>query len=275
MRYFYLDSTTPLNFLVCGMLSSKNGFLHMKRQFSDNVFILIKKGTLKITANGKPFILSENQFIFLKANESHFGTEPTQGEIEYYWAHFSDNLLISKDFDSAKNFQYFIPETGNINNSNKVNLLFNQLLDFYMSDKTNKPVLDFSLSLLILELASELKQKINEKDFPPLLYNAMNWIKTNYIKDFSIQELSDFLNCSPSHISTLFKKNLDLSIIQYTNRIRIDSAKSLLSYFGYSVKECAYECGFVDEKYFMKVFKTLEGITPTEYKNTFFKKNIN
>lgn len=275
MRYLYSEESTPLHFLVCGMLSSKNNFMHMKRQISDNVFILIKKGTLHINANSKNYELSKNQFIFLKANELHYGTVKSEGELEYYWVHFDDAFKITTEINQQSNFSYFLPETGTVKNSNKLSLLFNQLLDFYINEKQNALLLNFSLSLLILELASEIKNNNSADDYPPQLYNAISWIKANYSSNFSIQELSDFLNCSSSTISMLFKKHLNMSIIQYTNRIRIENSKNLLSYFGYSVKECAYECGFEDEKYFMKVFKTLEGITPSEYKNAFYKKNIN
>ncbi|MCI7499725.1 MAG: AraC family transcriptional regulator [Oscillospiraceae bacterium] len=39
--------------------------------------------------------------------------------------------------------------------------------------------------------------------------------------------------------------------------------------------EAAFSCGFSDEKYFMKVFKKFEGMTPAQYKNSFGRKNIN
>lgn len=275
MRHFCLNKNTPLNFVVCGMLSSKDNFLHMKRQFSDNVFILIKKGTLNICANNNNYELSPNQFIVLKKEELHFGTKNSVGELEYYWVHFDDALEINNDSSLSLSYKYFIPETGTINNSNKIQLLFTQLLDFYMNDSSNQDILNFAVSLLMLELTAECKEKENQRDYPPVLYNAMSWIKANYSKNFSIQGLSEYLNYSSTHLSVLFKKNLNMSIIQYINHVRIETAKNLLTYFGLSVKECAWQCGFEDEKYFMKVFKTITGITPTEYKNTFYKKNIN
>ena len=34
-------------------------------------------------------------------------------------------------------------------------------------------------------------------------------------------------------------------------------------------------CGFADEKYFMRLFKKIEGVTPSQYRNMFNEKNIN
>lgn len=40
-------------------------------------------------------------------------------------------------------------------------------------------------------------------------------------------------------------------------------------------EEAAYSSGFNDEKYFMKMFRKYEGITPTQYKNAFHRRLIN
>ena len=55
------------------------------------------------------------------------------------------------------------------------------------------------------------------------------------------------------------------------NLMRIDAAKAMLISQNCSIKEAAYSCGFPDEKYFMKVFREVVGMTPTAYKNTYFK----
>ena len=68
---------------------------------------------------------------------------------------------------------------------------------------------------------------------------------------------------------------MGISIVRYTNRLRIKTAKTLLSNHGVSIKEAAFSCGFSDEKYFMKVFKEQEGISPTQYKHSFSRRNIN
>ena len=42
-----------------------------------------------------------------------------------------------------------------------------------------------------------------------------------------------------------------------------------------SIKEVAWSSGFQDEKYFLKLFKKKEGMTPSEYRNAFFSKKLN
>ena len=43
----------------------------------------------------------------------------------------------------------------------------------------------------------------------------------------------------------------------------------------YKVSTVARLCGFTDEKYFMKLFKRYEGMTPSQYRNTFHQKKMN
>ena len=62
---------------------------------------------------------------------------------------------------------------------------------------------------------------------------------------------------------------MGLSLVSYTNRLRIEASKKLLSNYDLSIKETAYSCGFPDEKYFMKVFKKFEQCTPTDYRRSY------
>ena len=56
-----------------------------------------------------------------------------------------------------------------------------------------------------------------------------------------------------------------LTIQQYLIRLRIGKAKKLLCATSYSITDIALETGFCDCQHFCKVFKQLEGITPTQY----------
>ena len=83
-----------------------------------------------------------------------------------------------------------------------------------------------------------------------------------------VTELADAVGYSADYLSSLFKQSMGISIVRYTNLLRIKTAKTLLSNYDITIKEAAFSCGFSDEKYFMKVFKQLEGMTPSQYKNS-------
>ena len=60
-----------------------------------------------------------------------------------------------------------------------------------------------------------------------------------------------------------------MTIKQMQLNLRITRAKSLLS-SGYTITYTSASCGFEDYFYFLKIFKTRTGFTPTEYINKFF-----
>ena len=62
---------------------------------------------------------------------------------------------------------------------------------------------------------------------------------------------------------------------EHINESRIELSKEYLQMTDKTVKAIAAECGFLDEKYFLRVFKKYTDITPTEYRNTYAKQRIN
>lgn len=88
IRYFSSTTDRPLSCDVCGQLISRDGFLHQRRTLSINVLILVTEGTLYLTANGIPYTVPPNHYIFLHEGEEHFGHRASTGSLSYFWVHF-------------------------------------------------------------------------------------------------------------------------------------------------------------------------------------------
>ena len=110
---------------------------------------------------------------------------------------------------------------------------------------------------------------------PPVITKVMDWIKSKYIYPITVTSIAEVFNYNPRYLSSLFKQHSGESLLTYLNRIRIEMAKNTLVSSNLSVKEIAYSSGFQDEKYFLKLFKKREGMTPSEYRNAFFSKKLN
>ncbi len=83
----------------------------------------------------------------------------------------------------------------------------------------------------------------------------------------TLDELCAHFGRSRSHISHLFKSNAGLSLRAYCNDLRLLDAKALLQSTDLSVSEVAYEVGFEDASYFIKLFREKHGISPRQYRN--------
>ncbi len=274
-RILCCKNETALKYDICGQLISPDGFLHHYRDFESNVLILVTEGTLYITSNGVPYSVSAGQYVMLKAGEQHFGHQQSSGRLSYMWVHFSGEFTTCK---SNTEYEYGFSEYGNIVRPEKLSFLFHQLTELTLEEQAiSKKMADATVRLMVMEL---IRAFLNvptpeEKHIPQVVVSVSEWITSNYYKAFTVSELADRFGYQADYLSSLFKKATGTSIVRYTNDIRIRSAKTLLLNYDVSIKEVAYSCGFSDEKYFMKLFKRYEGMTPTQYKCSFGKKQVN
>ena len=96
---------------------------------------------------------------------------------------------------------------------------------------------------------------------------AVYYIHQNYHQNISVEKVALHVDKSNNYFSYLFKKEMGMSFVEYLNRIRIDKAKELLNTSTYKTYEISELVGFSDYKYFSSVFKKVEGVSPTQYKN--------
>ena len=265
MRYFEQNHNAKIQFHICGTLINNQNFIHSKRCLKENVLILVKSGTLFINSNNHNYEVKENQFILLSSGEEHFGFKKSENNLSYYWIHFSSEDFISSNELNPNSF-ISIPEYGIISNFSRIHQLFRQLMDFSLDENFyNKEVLNYLTYVLLMEISNQFIN--NSQQINPIIFEITSWIKQNYSHPFVMEDLANALGYQSEYLATTFKKNMNKSLIQYTNFIRVEAAKALLPSF--SVKETGYSCGFEDEKYFMKVFKKITGVTPKQYRKTY------
>jgi YesN/AraC family two-component response regulator len=80
-----------------------------------------------------------------------------------------------------------------------------------------------------------------------------------------LEDVAEILNLNPVYTGSYFKKRTGYSIKQYINHVRINQAKNLLASGDYTVTEVAQMCGYHDIFYFSKVFKQIEGVSPSYF----------
>lgn len=95
---------------------------------------------------------------------------------------------------------------------------------------------------------------------------AADYIKRNYNKKLTIDEIAQAVYLSPCYLSRIFKHTLGCTLMEYKNRVRIEKAKKMLKNPKYTIMQVAEKSGFDDPAYFTRVFKRVEGITPSRFK---------
>lgn len=113
-----------------------------------------------------------------------------------------------------------------------------------------------------------MAQENSNKSVSPLIHRILAYTQIELTGDLSLKAFAKRLNVNTSYLSTLFSKEMGMTLTEYVNQCRVAYAKNLLINTQYSINKIALQCGFSDAKYFSRVFKKLEEISPTEYRNT-------
>ncbi|MGG1674918.1 response regulator [Neobacillus sp. NRS-1170] len=95
---------------------------------------------------------------------------------------------------------------------------------------------------------------------------AIDYINNNIKNELTQKEVADHVHLNPSYLSVLFKEHVKLTFSEYVTRRRIQRAKELLISTNLPINDIAEESGYKTAKYFIKIFKELEGMTPSAYR---------
>lgn len=99
----------------------------------------------------------------------------------------------------------------------------------------------------------------------PVIQRVVNHINLNLTDDLSLKHLSAEYSVNASYLSSLFKKEMGVTLSDYVNQQRIARAIKLLNSTNLQIQDVASESGIYDVNYFRKLFKKITGKTPTEY----------
>ena len=98
------------------------------------------------------------------------------------------------------------------------------------------------------------------------IQNALNYIDFHYTEPINLGLLSEVSKVSASYLSTQFKKEMGLSVVDYVNQQRVKQARVLLTTTNLPVNKVSELVGFLDENYFTRMFKRYAGQSPREYR---------
>ncbi len=95
---------------------------------------------------------------------------------------------------------------------------------------------------------------------------ARRLIRAGYQQpSFGIPALCESLSVSRATLHRYFIRQCGMSPGAYLTAYRMDRAKEFLAH-GSAVKAAALSCGFSDQLYFSKAFRTAVGVSPSEYR---------
>ncbi len=120
---------------------------------------------------------------------------------------------------------------------------------------------------LIRETCSRIRRKRQAaKEDSQYIREVMQYVQENYQDpDLNVSITALHFEITPSYLSSLFKEQTGVSLLEYINRIRVERIKELLKE-GMSVVDICPQAGFRNSGALIRVFKKETGITPGQMK---------
>ncbi len=193
---------------------------------------------------------------------------------------------------SIDNFKYayisFIGSRANeiLNNLqiNEENCLFHncsEVEDFWLSGfKVSQDVSDLISESILLYVFSFLGTKFKKDNNVQHKKNNValmikKCIDDNFSNvDFSLEFISNELSYNKKYISTVFKREIGINIVEYLHLVRIQLACTIIEQQEFSnIHDVSYRCGFSDPQYFSKIFRKRIGLSPKQYATYILERN--
>lgn len=121
------------------------------------------------------------------------------------------------------------------------------------------------LALLVKTLLAENEVVLGKSG--SVMGLALAYIDTHYAGGLTIKQVAAHCHINTSYFGQVFRKETGKSFTDYVNELRVAQAKKLLLQPDLKVYEIAEKVGFTDYHYFLKIFKKVTGITPTDLRN--------
>ncbi|MEI2396149.1 AraC family transcriptional regulator [Paenibacillus phytohabitans] len=150
--------------------------------------------------------------------------------------------------------------------------------EMYREFSAKPPGYMLILSSLVLRIITglyrhQLQLGISAGDKPQWLTvdEAVIYINNYYATGLTLGELAAKANLSERHFSRLFQRQTGMSFKEYVQNVRMGAACRLLTGSRYSVREIAEAVGYLDLKFFHRLFKKKIGMPPRQYRATVHK----
>jgi AraC-like DNA-binding protein len=291
----------PVKMEITGkFVAPSEDWKHMNRILFDYELVVVTKGTLYMSNGEQQFAVSHGQYLLLPPLSPQYGYKSS--DCSFYWLHFStehavqilslatSHLDIESDTDtgvSAGEFigsgwptekgEIVIPQYGKLVSVEKMIVLMKQLQDCVR--EYNEPTLNNYMTTTILcELSNQVSAQSKERNYRNLrkqdqLYNdIVDYIEWSRSEPLKVSQVANHFNYNEKYLSHLFRQKSGITLKQYMLEQKMELAKFLLTDTNQNINEIAAQLGYKDSHNFMKSFKKIVGLTPTEFRNAYSKR---
>lgn len=246
-------------------------------------FVYVEKGFIVHNHNGKTHILTAGDVLCIIPGQVHSYTMAYEATIY--------NILFSKEelgsfvdeissigimreifgfcTDSLPIVKLSIPQRHDIN------LLMTKMCDEQKVGSSGWKsmmrvyIVEFLIFFTRAYTLAEHEKAVNTTDgavYYGYILKTLKFIEENFKDDITSVEIAANVGISSDYITKQFKKELEITPLEYLRKYRIAKAIELIKTTDMSISDISTACGFNDLSLFSRVFKQTFGLTPRDFK---------
>ncbi|WP_096437314.1 AraC family transcriptional regulator [Alteribacter populi] len=231
--------------------------------FTELFYIVSGKGSFVLREKEIP--VKENDLVIINPNVEHTEKSNLQDPLEYL-ALGVEGLSFSLSKEKEAEIELF---TYHGESEEIIFYLKKLLYEIQNHEREYEIVCQNILEVLIIKLKREKNLSIQSskpKNINKTVAFCKYYINQNFRENITLDTLAKVGNINKYYLAHRFKKDLDITPIEYLNQVRIKEAKLLLETTDHSIAEIATFNGFKSQSFFSQAFKRSTGLTPTQYR---------
>lgn len=238
-------------------------------------FIRVLEGNLLLTIDEQEFNVSKNSSVFIPSGALHSAIP--ENSCVYDCIVMDPNMLLNKSDTCCRFIQQIMNHELEIQSIydekyDNIHQIIWTLFDAIASKSTGYQLLvqgalyQFFGVVISQDYRPEISSR-TKRDLKRItqLKTALEFIENSYTLNITLKEMSDSVQMTPKYFCRFFREMTHRSPVDYLNYYRIERACYLLLTTHQSITEVAYNTGFNDLSYFIKIFKRYKGVTPKQY----------
>ncbi len=221
----------------------------------------VDQGTIHSVADGQDLVLKQGDMVLYGADQWHMQYADMEVAPRFVTVSFD---VEGGELDGLLNRRICPPQSG-------ITLIQQILREQERMDAYSMDMIAAQLTQLLLNLlrhqapVSKVMASNSLNSENEIINKAQQFISSHIREKLSVPYVARMVDVSPSYMTALFHKNLQISPGEYIRRIKIQESKQMIREGNMNFTEIAAALQYSTVHHFSRQFKDKFGITPTEY----------
>ena len=105
-----------------------------------------------------------------------------------------------------------------------------------------------------------------KRHYSAKIETVMHYVHIHLHEAVTLENAAEAAGLSACHLSRVFKQETGMSLVDYVQKERVETARHMLIYSDYTLAVISEYLHFSTQSYFIKIFKKHIGMTPAQYR---------